>query len=225
MAMRALLLVGSPRMAKSTSDTLDGYLLDRLQAQGVETEKLYVHRSLKSAEELDALIESVAQCDLLVLAAPLYVDSLPAPVIRLLEILAQRLGEHSRIEGQRLLAISNCGFPEAQHNDTALAIYRRFAYEAGFAWAGGLALGAGEPVKNQSLAAGGGMVRNVVKALDMAAGALAREEMVPREAEDLMRQPLMPAGIYRMMGNLGWRLQARQHGVQRRLRERVWKAP
>ena len=69
------------------------------------------------------------------------------------------------------------------------------------------------------------MVRNVVKALDMAAAALAREEMVPDEAEDLMREPLMPARIYRTMGNLGWRLQARQHGVQRRLRERVWKAP
>ena len=222
--MRALLLVGSPRMAKSTSETLGGYLLNRLQAQGVETEKLYVQRSLKSTEKQDALVAAVAQADLVVLAAPLYVDSLPAPVIRVLEVLAQRLNEHSRRQGQRLLAISNSGFPEAHHSDTALAIYKRFAHEAGFAWAGGLALGAGEPVKNQSLADGRGLVRNVTKALDMAAAALARDELLPREAEDLMRQPLMPAGMYRTMGNLGWRLQARQHGVQRKLRQRVWKA-
>jgi len=222
--MRALLLVGSPRMAKSTSETLGGYLLERLGAQGLETEKLYVQRELRSADKLDALVAAVAQADLVVLAAPLYVDNLPAPVIRVLEVLAQGLDGHSRRQGQRLLAISNSGFPEAQHNDTALAVYQRFARETGFVWAGGLALGAGEAVKNQSLENGAGMVRNVVKALDMAAASLARGETVPREAEDLMRQPMMPAGMYRTMGNLGWRLQARQHGMQRKLRQRVWKA-
>ena len=220
--MRALLLVGSPRLAKSTSDTLGGYLLERLHEAGAETERLYIQRTLRSPEELDALVGAVARSDLLIFASPLYVDSLPAPVIRLLDILAARLDGHTRAPAQRLLAISNCGFPEASHNDVALAMYERFARETGFIWAGGLALGAGEPVKNQSLAAGGGMVRNVVKALDLSAEALIRGEVVGQEAEQLMREPLMPAGMYRFMGNLGWRMQAREHGTLWKLRQRAW---
>jgi hypothetical protein len=220
--MKALLLVGSPRLAGSTSETLGGYLLERLGESGVETEKLYVQRALRSGEELDAQIAAVARCDVLIFSSPLYVDNLPAPVIRLLEILAGRLDEHTRVAAQRLLAISNCGFPEARHNDVALAIYERFARETGFVWAGGLALGAGEPVKNQSLAGGGGLVRNVVKALDLSAQALARGEVVGEEAERLMREPLMPAGIYRFMGDLGWRMRACRHGTLWKLRQTVW---
>jgi len=43
----------------------------------------------------------------------------------------------------RLAVISNCGFPEAQHNNVAIAICRRFALASGLEWAGGLALGDG----------------------------------------------------------------------------------
>jgi hypothetical protein len=37
-----------------------------------------------------------------------------------------------------------------------------------------------------------------------------------------MREPLMPAVMYRAMGNLGWRMQAREHGVLGKLRRQVW---
>ena len=222
--MRALLLVGSPRKANSVSQTLGAYLLDQLETRGVETEKLYVHPALKSVEKLDALVAAVAGADLVILAAPLYVDSLPAPVIELLETLAGRLDQYDRADGQQFLAISNCGFPEAHHNDLALAIYRQFARQAGFAWAGGMALGAGESLKGRPLAESGGMVRHVAAAFDLAALALAERKPVPQEAQDLIARPLIPGWLYRIVGNLGWRAQARQHGTQRKLRARVWEA-
>jgi hypothetical protein len=220
--VKALLLVGSPRLAKSTSHALGSYLLSRLQLAGVESEVIFVQSALRSAETQKRLVATVARTDLVILASPLYVDCPPAPVIRLLEVLARGLHEHTRPDHQRLLAIFNCGFPEAHHNDTALAIAERFANEEGFSWVGGLALGGGEPVKNQVLVGGGGMVRNVVHALDMSAEALARGQPVPPRAQDLMREPLMPPALYRAMGNLGWRLQARKQGQLRRLRSRVW---
>ena len=220
--MKALLLVGSPRKGKSASETLGAYLLGQLETRGVETEKAYVYPALKSAEKLDTLTAAVAGADLVILSAPLYVDSLPAAVTKLLEALASDLDQYERPDGQQFLAISNCGFPEAQHNDVALAISRRFAQETGFVWAGGMALGAGEAVKGRSLAESGGMTRNVVAALDLAASALAEGKRVPQEAQDLIAQPLMPAWLYRTMGNLGWRIQARRHGTQRQLRKQVW---
>lgn len=198
--------------------------MDQLETRGVETENLYVYPALRSPDRLEALIAAVVRADLVILATPLYVDSLPSAVIEILEILACRLAGYERPTGQQFLAIVNSGFPEAHHNNLALAICRRFARETGFVWAGGMALGAGEAIKGKPLAESGGMARQVLVALDLAAGALAEGNPIPQEAEELMARPLMPAWIYRKMGHLGWWLQAREHGAQWKLRQRVWAA-
>ncbi|MGD9029849.1 MAG: NAD(P)H-dependent oxidoreductase [Anaerolineae bacterium] len=221
--MKALLLVGSPRRGRSASEALGAYLLDRLEAHGLEVQKLYVYPALRSETRMDALIAAAAEADLLIFSAPLYWDSLPAAVTKLLEILHQRLDDHVRPAEQRLVAISNCGFPEAQQNAIALRIYRCFGRQTGFTWAGGLALGGGEPIKGKPLAESGGMVRNVIVALDQAGEALGKGEPIPQEAVDLMAEPLMPAWMYRTMGNLGWNLQAVENGTWRQLRSEVWK--
>lgn len=220
--MKALLLVGSPRKGRSASETLGAYLLSALEAHGAETEKLYVYPALRSEERLDALVSATAAAELVIFSAPLYVDALPAAVTELLEILHRRLADHQRPGEQRLVAISNCGFPEAEQNDIALRIYRCFARQAGFTWAGGLAMGGGEMIKGRPLKKSSGMARNVLAALDLAAEALAERKSVSQEAVDLMAEPLVPAWIYRSMGNIGWHVQALQKGTWRQLRARVW---
>lgn len=220
--MKALLLVGSPRKGKSASETLGAYLLGGLEAQGAGAHKLYIYPALRSEASLDALIAAVAEADLVIFSAPLYVDALPAAVTELLEILHRQLDEHQRPAEQRLVAISNCGFPEAEQNDIALRIYRSFAAHTGFTWAGGLAMGGGEMVKGRSLEESGGMARNVIAALDLAAAALAEQKSVPQEAVDLMAERLIPAWIYRAMGNVGWHVQALRKGTWHQLRARAW---
>jgi len=220
--MKVLLMVGSPRKGKSASVTLGAYLLEKLAAQGAEIDTMYVYSALNSAEKLEALVAAVAQSELVILAAPLYVDTLPAQVTKLLELLVPRLAQGPRPEGQQFMAISNCGFPEAHHNQIALAIYQQFARETGFEWAGGLALGAGEALRGKPLAQSGGMARNVTAALDLAAAALAKRQAAPAEAVELMAKSLMPAWIYRAAGGLGWWIQARPLGTLGKLRTRVW---
>jgi hypothetical protein len=148
------------------------------------------------------------------------VDTLPYLATEALERIAASSPSPVRGGGRgerSFLAIANCGFPEARHCDVALAICRQFAREAGFAWAGGLALGAGGAINGRPLAQAGGMARNVTAALDAAADALARGETLSPEIEAQMRQPLMPRGLYRLAGNAGWLMTARRNGVLRRL--------
>ncbi len=221
--MKTHLLVGSPRRSKSASETLGAYLTDRLEDRGADVEKLYVYPALRSEDRLRALVAAAAEADLLIISAPLYVDSLPAAVTELLEVLYGRLDQYARPEEQRLVGISNCGFPEAEQNEIALRIYRCFARQAGFIWAGGLAMGGGEMIKGKPLLESEGMARNVIAALDLVADALAEGRSVPEEAVDLIAQPLISAWIYRTMGNLGWHIQALQKGTWRRLRARPWK--
>jgi len=219
---RAVLLVGSPRTRKSSSQSLGSYLFDRLAQGQVQTETFYIHTSLYLPERMQALMDAVDAADLVMLAFPLYVDSLPAPVMAALERIAARRSGPGGTRG-RFAALANCGFPEAAHNRTALAICETFARQAGFDWAGALALGAGEGlVHGAALADASGPAIPIRKALDLAAAALAQGQPIPQSAVDLLARPVIPAWLYRGMGLFGWRQQAKQYGVQNILRRQAY---
>ena len=220
----ALLLVGSAKPAgESSSESLGSYLLQRLTEHGVNTETQHVARALRTEARTQELLQAVDRADLFILAFPLYVDSLPYMVIEALERIATHRQAQPASAPASFLAIANCGFPEVQHNETALAICEQFAAEAGLRWAGGLALGEGGAISGQPLAKAGGMVHNVVAALDLAAAALAEGKPVPAEAIALMARPFIPARAYMLMGDVGWLAQARRNRVLTRLRARPFK--
>jgi hypothetical protein len=219
---RTLLLVGSAKKPRSTSESLGSYLMTRLAERGHETESLSVHRSHRCRDGLETLLDAVDRCDLLVLAFPLYVDSLPALLTRTLELIASRRGGRQRESRQRLVAIVNNGFPEAEQNEVALRICRRFASETGFEWAGGLALGGGEVINGRPLIDVKGMTRNVIPSLDLAADALAAGGPVPERAVRLMAKPIIWSRIYTWIGTRGWRRRAAAHDAENRLHDRPY---
>jgi hypothetical protein len=226
-----LLLVGSAKPAGgSTSEALGSYLAQRLQEHGVATTTLHMARVLRTEDRTAALLAAVDATDIVILAFPLYVDSLPYLVTQALErIAANRMANRGTGEAgvprPMFLAIANCGFPEAAHNATALAICEQFAEEAGFAWAGGLALGEGGAISGRPLAEVSGMAHNVVSALDTVAEALVAGRPAPDEAVALMARPFIPATAYMLVGDLGWLLQARQNRALTRLGARPFHQP
>jgi multimeric flavodoxin WrbA len=214
---KAVLLVGSPRTRKSTSNSLGGYLFEQLKERSIQTETIFIHTTMNSAERTRAMLDAIDKADLILLAFPLYVDSLPAPVIHALETIAMQSASQGENKRQPLFAaIANCGFPEPGHNITALAICENFARLSNFTWAGSLALGAGEGmVHGTPLNEMDGRVIPLKKALNLAAEALARGESIPSEAQALLAKPFIPAWLYRAMGVYGWRQQAKPYGVEK----------
>jgi hypothetical protein len=219
---QVLLLIGSAKRNRSTSEVLGTTLLERLGEHGLEGETLFLHRSVHTEERRQELLAATERADIIVLATPLYVDALPYLVVRALELIAEHRRTSPNAGRQRLVSILNCGFPEAHHNDTALAICRQFAREAGFEWAGGLSLGGGEAISGQPLESKGRMVRNVSRALALSADALAEGDPVPEEAVRLMAKPLVPARMYTWLGAAGWKRQAKKHGVADKLGDRPY---
>ncbi len=216
----ALLLVGSGKREPSNSEALGRYLLERMEEQGWDTETLHIQRSLAEDSEMRKVVDGANRTNLLILSFPLHWDSLPAAVIRALEIIDSHRNEAGTPTGQRIMAISNCGFPEARQNATALENCRLFSRDAGFQWAGGLALGGGESLGGKSLPSLGGRTRNIRKALDLTALALDCGEPVPAKAVKLMGKKLYPTWAYLFFGNWGWKRRARKYGAQDRLWER-----
>jgi multimeric flavodoxin WrbA len=202
---KALLLVGSPRgIDRSSSGRLGGRLLDALKERGFETERLHVHAVVRAPAETEQALVAIESAGVVILSLPLYVDSFPAPVIALLERIAERRTGAGRV---RFLLLIQCGFPERTQNMTALAIAERFAAEAGWEWLGGLAFGAMENY--------GG---SAAEALPRIAEAIADGKPIP----EVTLKRVMPAWFYRLGGNIMWRRQAKKNGVARRLRAKPY---
>ena len=217
-----LLLVGSPKGEGSTSASLGNYLLHKLEELGLSSEKSFIHRLVNRQEKQKELFSLVDKADLIILSFPLYVDSLPAPVIKAMELINEERALSKNSKTQGFVALSNCGFPEAFQINTALEICRIFAKESGFDWKGGIAFGGGGAVNGIPLEERGGMVRNVRKGLDIAAEAIAKGKDIPQEALDLISKKIIPITLYKMMGNLGWRFQARKFGARKRMKNKPY---
>ena len=217
-----LLLTGSAKRPHSTSESLGSHLLDQLGKYNFNIESMLIHRSLKSDEGIAELLSATNRADLLIVSFPLYVDNLPFLVIQTLELIAKHRQDKTEGKNQRLMVIANCGFPEAQHNNTALAICRQFAKEAGFIWAGGLSLGGGEAIDGKLLSEVQGMARNVIKSLNLSAKALTEGNPIPKEAIELMAKPIIPIWAYTLMGGLGWKQKAKRNKTEKKLRDRPY---
>jgi len=218
----ALLLVGSPKGASSTSNSLGDYLISRLEQLGLTVSKGFIYKLVRKEEGQKELLTKVEEASTIILAFPLYVDCLPAGVIKALEIIADHRKSKTNREKQRFAIIINCGFPETQHNNTAVAICKIFSREVGFEWKGALSLGMGGAIGGRSLEERGGMVRNVIKALDLAAQALAEGEVIPNEAIELFEKKFIPITLYTKMGNLGWNQQAKKYGVRKKIKDQPY---
>jgi hypothetical protein len=184
-----------------------------------------LHRALSSETGKEELLQATDRCRCLVLAFPLYVDCLPALMVKTLEWVAERRAGRADRVPTRLVTIVNCGFPEAHQTETALRICRRFAAEVGFEWAGALALGAGETIHGRPLDDVKGMARNVIRSLDLAAAALAEDKPVPQKAVRLMAKPMIPRWSYLLLGTRGWKQAAKRHETRDRLQDRPYSRP
>ena len=215
MSDRILFLVGSPKgLEKSNSARLGRVAVDGLEERGWTSESVHLHAAVKSEKGQQELFEAIDRATVVLFAAPLYVDSLPAPAIRALELIAghRRSGDTRRVP--RFVSIVNCGFAEPSQNDTCQRILRRFADRAGFEWVAGVSLGAGARIPKRVREA----LKILVEALDL-------EILVPDEVEQLTRKPLMPGWLYVIAGNSMWKRMADEHGVKDRLRARPYKRP
>jgi len=217
-----LLLVGSPKGSSSTSNSLGDYLISRLEQLGLTIGKEYIYKLVRKEEGQKKLLTKVEEADMIILAFPLYIDCLPAGVIKALELIADHRKSKRDREKQEFAIIINCGFPETQQNNTAIAICKNFSREVGFEWRGALSLGMGAAVGGGSLEERGGMVRNVIKGLDLAAQALSKGKDITDEATEFFGKKFIPISLYTKMGNMGWNKQAKKYGARKKIKDQPY---
>lgn len=198
--MRILLLDGSPKVKDSASAYLLKALEERLPDQQVTWQNARKF-------EPEALAAAIADADALVIAFPLYVDSIPSHLLRLLEAMQPSLAEAQ--EKPMVYAIVNSGFYDARQNHIALAMIRIWAEKCGCVYGQGLAIGAGGMAQVAPL--GQGPATSMGKRMDV----LAQSVLSGNAGEDLYTEPNFPRFLYKTMAHIGWRSEAKKNGVTR----------
>jgi hypothetical protein len=210
---QAVLLIGSPRGGRSTSAQLGEVLVAGLKKRGWTATTHVARTAIANTSSWSELERAAAAAELVIVATPLYVDSLPAPLIETFERLHALRRTATPPQAQRLIAVVNSGFPEASQNDTALAICRCFARRAGFHWDGGLALGMGGALSGHAITEHG-RTHAVAAALHRAADELAAGGPLSAGAIQALARPMMPVWLYRLIAEVSFRIAAWRYGTR-----------
>ena len=216
---RAILWVGSAKPHRmSTSEALGTALTRRLESRGWECRTLHAAKVTKLGRAgSPELVDAAGSASLLIAASPVYVDCLPALVLKGLGDLVDAA---SNGPAPALLPIIQCGFPEPTHTRPAVEVLAHAASRAGWAWAGHLAFGGGGFIDGADIDASP-RFRSLQTAFDQVADALDAGEPVPAGLTSALSAPLLNPTLYRWMGDVGWLSQA----IRRHALTELWERP
>ncbi len=216
-AGKILLLNGSMRFANGNSAKLARELVTRIERAeysyatsaadgGKKTETVAVCRYLNDPE---ALLPAIAESSAVVLCVPLYVDGLPAQVIRLLKT-AERA---YRGEPKTVYVLANMGLYESSQLVNLFAAVRLWCEKTGFRYGGGLGVSAGELIGAvmNAIPFGTGPSKTMAEGMDRLADAILRGET----AGEIFAEPwAFPRQLYIAIANKNWDRTARKNGLR-----------
>ena len=223
--IKALAFNSSPRMGKGNTAVILTPFLEGMKEAGAEVELLYT-KKLKvnpcqgcfncwlqtpgkcfQKDDMQMLLPKIREADLLVLATPLYVDGVSAPMKNLLDRmipLAQpfielRDGHYRHVvrEGHKyakVVLVSNCGFWEMDNFDSLLVHVKAACKNMGKEFAGALLRPHGAVL--------GGMVEmgvpldDILEAAKEAGRQLVRDGNMSSETLATVSRELMPSETY-----------------------------
>lgn len=206
--MKVAMINGSPKAQNSNS----GYLLELLQARLPKDWEFTTYKPIKPSEYTLTLAE-VPRRDILVISFPLYVDSLPSHLLKLLTELEAAFKANPPQKPVHVYVMINCGFFEGHQNAIAAEIVKHWAHRAGLVWGRVLMTGAGEMLgQTKNVPMGHGPNKNIHKALNSLAVSITTYE----SGEDICINPNFPRPLFIFMANRMWGFMIKKNGLKRK---------
>lgn len=217
--MKIGMICGSPRLKDSTSMYLLRALKEKLEKNnedGTGTEIRICHASGQNTAEPAG--KEVYDSDVLILAFPLYVDSIPSNLLGTMHGILNEIRNKESAERRKpkVYLIVNNGFYDAVQNSIAIDQLWSWCGKCGFEKGYALAVGAGEMAQMSPL--GHGPSVNLGNAVNR----LAEDIYKGTTGETVYVEPNFPRFLYKMAAHSGWRMGAKKNGLKAaELRRRI----
>jgi hypothetical protein len=149
MTHRVLILNGSPRKGKSTSEAFADAFAKQYNHLNGQVSILDCSTPPDNPKKREALSIAIEQADTLGLFFPLYVDSLPSNLLFTLYEIEALL--HNSGQVMKVFAVTQCGYPFTANMQHAINNCKFFAESIQGQWLGGLSYGGGVLINGRSL--------------------------------------------------------------------------
>lgn len=190
---RILLLNGSPRK-KKTSYSFARTIKTLAEKKGCTTEIVHIIDYFDDKKSIESLKDKILESNIIGMVSPLYVDTLPYPVIQVFERV------YGYLEGKTyekdFFAIGQCGFPNPTLCQPLLETCRCFAESLEMNWLGGLGYGGGAIIDGQLLENLGKKGKKISHAFDIAIDDIIKGKNISREVQELLTVKI-PKILYR----------------------------
>lgn len=212
MSMRITLVNASPKQKNSTSAVLLGILKKYLGCEAAE----FIWNKKRATERQ---IQEMMQSDVVVIAFPLYIDSVPSHLLRCMVQAEEYAKEHPTEKKPMLYVVLNNGFFQGKQNVPAIEVMRHWANHCGLLFGQAAGIGGGGMISFiQSIPDGHGPKKNICMVLQK----MSKNILEGKSGKDLITEPNYPAWAYKMQAEYGWRAQARKNGLKARDLNKQW---
>ena len=199
---KVILLNGSMRNVDGNSAKLARTLSARLHsAAEIVDLKAFIN-------DTDRLINILKEARAIVLCVPLYVDGLPARVIKLME----EMEKHS-MSPKKIYLLANMGLYESRQLDNLFSAVKRWCGKTGHEYCGGLGISAGELMGTlmEAIPLNRGTTKKASKGMDMLARSIDSNEAMG----DIYAEPFaFPRWLYILIANTNWNRTSRKNGIK-----------
>ncbi|MDF2803084.1 MAG: hypothetical protein K0S61_2987 [Anaerocolumna sp.] len=205
--MDILIINASPKIAENNS----GYFINEIKSMIGSSHKISEVRIINPNLN-NELIQAISSCNTIIIAFPLYVDSIPSHLTNVLTQLSMEVQSVNQ-NPIRVFGVVNCGFYEAHQTHIALQILKNWCYKSGFKWCQGIGIGAGEmygQIKKVPL--GHGPKKSLGKALTT----LTDNILDGKEAENMYISPDFPRILFKLMADSHWNSLAKSFGNKKK---------
>lgn len=204
--MKISLINGSPKASNSASELLAKDLKPTLSSHA-ECTFLKWNRAQASSADMDTFFAG----DAVVFFFPLYVDGIPAHLLRIMQELEAQSRKRSERYPPKIYAVVNCGFFEGVQAHLALDIMKNWCRRAGFKWGMGIGLGAGPMAGHINAPMGKGLKKNY----GLAYQELTQSILEGRSYANRYADPNFPRKLYITMAHMGWRSDGKRNGLSK----------
>lgn len=174
-------LSGSGRSGKTNSHAILVYLKDQLDTKQFQCTIFNAFSITKNQKERTAFERDLVSSNLLIVCAPVYLDTISHSLTVVLEKLASTFTQRE-LSGKKFLTIAHSGYTDISQRELIIRVLKNFAVGMEMRYLGALSFGGTSPIGGRPLAEVGYFSKQVRNALEKLARHFKEEVAIPENA-------------------------------------------
>lgn len=207
-------LLGSTRGSKTVTESIADYLMKEFRNYEVNLIKYRAHQIFQDEKEVNNFINDLEGSEIFLIVSPVYVHSLPYPIIHLMERVDDLT--HKEFWSDKFMsAVIHNGYPKDIQRKSCKEICYNFSKKMGSNWLGALGFGGSPLIDGKPLEEVGWFTKNMRKSLDEFSKNIINKSKISPKAHKYEKKhfPPIPLHILKFLMNILAKKEAKKKGI------------